>query len=167
MEIRKEFRNKVRTDFMVGKEIEKTPAFSKTTLLVQGYKTLDEIYKKAIDNKVEHIYLGANRSFRPGHDWGILIGELLNYGFMVTLDYLVNHHNELAISLPINVWKHKCFVPIVTVDITNLCGLSENLTVKVDDLGFVSEGIWCINCKYIANSEQFTGWDEYAEDKIV
>jgi hypothetical protein len=162
-EIRKTFRGKVRTDFMIGMEIEKTPAFNLTTLFVQGYKSYEEIYSISKENDIEHVYLGANRSYEPGHDWNALISALLNE-FVVTLDYRNEFHTP---RLTKDVWSHEKFIPMITIDVSNLCGLSKNLTLKIDDTEFVSPGIWCVNYKDVADSKKFTAWDEYSSDAII
>ena len=166
-QIRTEFLGNIRTDFMVGTEVEKTPAYGKLTLFVQGYKTYEEILNKSLAQNINHIYLGANRSFTTGPGWSLLIAELLDNGFFVTLDYVVAYHKQMMHDLPLDIWQHKNFIPMITVDISNLCGLSQNLTVKIDDIDFVSKGVWCLNQSEIADSDKFTSWDQYADDKII
>jgi len=163
-EIRKTFRGKVRTDFMIGSEIEKTPAFNLRTLFVQGYKSYEDIYSVSKENNVEHVYLGANRSFTPAYDWNRLILRLLAEGLVVTLDYKNEYHTP---ALSDDVWKHDKFIPMITIDVSNLCGLNKNLTLKIDDTEFKSPGIWCLNYKDVADSKKFTAWDEYSSDEII
>lgn len=165
-ELRKEFMGKERTDYMVGIEVEKTLAYKKKTLFVQGFKSADEIKDKC-PTDIDHIYLCANRSFSPDFDWDTVISSLLDGNFYVTMDYPVAYHKRVMSDLSSKVWKHKNFIPMVTVDIVDLCGLSENLTVKVDDLEFVSKGVWCLNYKDIAQTSKFTEWNEYADDETI
>lgn len=165
--IRETFRGKRRTDFMVGSEIEKTPAFSMRTLFVQGYKSFEEIREVCLEHNIEHVYLGANRSFAIGHNWEFLIAELIQAGFIVTLDYLTEYHPYLVVTLSTKIWNNDKFIPMITIDISNLCGLSKNLTLKIDDTDFTSPGIWCVNYKDVANPDKFTSWDEYSSDEII
>jgi hypothetical protein len=162
-EIRKTFRGKIRTDFMIGSEIEKTPAFNLRTLFVQGFKSFEEISSIGKENNVEHIYLGANRSYEPNHDWNELISKLLSE-FVVTLDYKNEYHSPILTE---DIWRNEKFIPMITIDVSNLCGLSKNLTLKIDDTEFKSPGIWCVNYQDVADSKKFTAWDEYSSDAII
>ena len=54
-------------NFFVGTEVEKTPAFGKTTLFVVGIQPIDDVtyhFSKHPDG-IEHIFFGANHSFNP------------------------------------------------------------------------------------------------------
>jgi len=163
MEIRKEFFGNIRTDFMVGNEVEHTPAYGAKTLFVQGFKTFEEIYNKIIDNNIEHIYLGANRTFSINHDWNSLITDLLDTGFKVSLDYPIQYHNLIPLSD--RVLNSLCFIPIITVDIANVKEYQPNLTLKIDDPTAINEGVWCFNTKELVEHGKFTAWAEYANDK--
>lgn len=55
---------KSNVNFFVGKEIENTPFINMNTLFVVGKQSLDEI-RKHLTFDLEHIYLGANKSFDP------------------------------------------------------------------------------------------------------
>ena len=50
-------------DFFAGTEVERTPAFGKTTLFVVGLQPIDNIAAKMAG--CEHIFFGANHSFDP------------------------------------------------------------------------------------------------------
>ena len=166
-EIRSEFAGQKRTDFMIGIEVEHTPAYQQKTLFVQGYKSLEEIKTRCIQHHVEHVYLGANRSFSPAHNWNQLISDLLKNNLCVTLDYLASYHQHLMSFLSESIWNHPKFIPMITVDISNLCGLSNNLTIKIDDVDLKSKGVWCINYKDLAVDARFTDWQEYKNDKTI
>jgi len=166
-EIRKEFMGKLRTDYMKGIEIEMTPALSEDTLFVQGLKSFDDINLRAKKHNIGHIYLGANRSFDVEYEWAPLIAILLNNGYKVTLDYPAIHHNTMINVLPNTVWKNNRFIPMLTVDITNICGLSKNLTLKIDDPSAVNIGVWCWNQKDLANDAKLTKWHDYADDENI
>ena len=55
--------------FFIGTEVENTKAHGLRTLFVAGLQPTSKIIKHAEENKVEHIYLGANHSFVPNLDW--------------------------------------------------------------------------------------------------
>ena len=53
-------------DFFYGKEVEHTPAMGMDTLFVIGYHTQEEIEPHlTYDRDVNHIFFGANDSYRP------------------------------------------------------------------------------------------------------
>ena len=90
--------------YFTGYEVEKTPAFDMDTLFVVGCRPLDEVLKKAEENYVDHIYLGANQSFQVtlphGDDatnkaWDTLVYGLLDKNYTVTLDYDVKYHEDI------------------------------------------------------------------------
>ena len=166
MEVRSEFMGKIRTDFMIGTEVEKTPAYSLVTLFVQGFKSADEIISMCKNKNIYHVYLGANRSYNNIHDWDSLIAVLLERNLLVTLDYPAIHHNDLLISLSYNIWQNGSFIPMATVDITNI-SFSKNLTIKFDDPTLVNPGVWCLHTDKIIKDHNFTSWDEYKNDETI
>jgi len=154
--------------YFIGTEIERTPAFSKKTLFVVGYQPQDEILATAKEHKITHIYLGANRSFTLNHDWNHLLTKLLDSkGMTVTLDYQASHHKQLTQVLSRGVWQCRSFIPLITVDITSINTLNQNLTVKIDDPEKKNDGVWCWNQHEIMDSNKFTGWNEYEDDEFI
>ena len=51
--------------FFTGVEVEKTPAFGLKTLFVTGVQPCDVIQKHYDEEQCEHIFFGANHSFKP------------------------------------------------------------------------------------------------------
>ena len=51
--------------FFTGVEVEKTPAYGMHTLFVTGVQPVETIEKHYNDNNCEHIFFGANHSFKP------------------------------------------------------------------------------------------------------
>jgi hypothetical protein len=165
--IRAEFNGNLRSDYMIGIEVEKTVALYQETLFVQGLKNADIIKNTATGNNIKHIYLGANRSFNINHDWDALISSLLDSGFLVTLDYNVICHSAVMKLLSSKIWKCNNFIPMISVDVTNMCGLNDNLVIKIDDPNLVSKGVWCWNQAALARPAKFTSWEEYSGDRII
>ena len=50
--------------YFTGYEVERTPVFDTETLFVVGCRPLWEVLEKAEKECVDHIYLGANQSFK-------------------------------------------------------------------------------------------------------
>ena len=127
--IRTEFFGNIRTDYMTGVEVEHTAAYGLKTLFVQGYKHYNEIIEIANRENINHIYLGANRSFDINHDWTTIIEKLLNLNFIVTIDYPVVYHGRLNLSN--EIVNSKKFISIMTIDIPNVLNSGKNLILKI------------------------------------
>lgn len=160
--------------FFVGPEVEHTPAFSKRTLFVIGKQDIDKIVELARENKVTHIFMGANHSFELDskdntHYWDLTIQSLLSRGFWVTLDYQAHQHEYVLKMLSNTVWTSRMFVPLLSVRIPKIQTSSINLTVKIDDIDFKGSnpGVWCMHYHEVTDSNRFTDWIEYGNDFIV
>lgn len=169
--------------FFIGGEVEQTAAFNKKTLFVVGYQNTSTIKQLANEHNIKHIFLSANRSFdsvekRDGHymvgntfaaDWDTQITELLDTGFMVSLDYPAHKHVMVLEILNDSVWQSRNFVPILSVAVPHINDSNVNLTIKIDDTNFgaTNPGVWCINHHEITDSNRFTSWDEYTDDVII
>jgi hypothetical protein len=164
-------------EFFLGPEVEHTPAHGKRTLFVVGYQEPEVALKQANDNKVQHVYLGANHSFDPelvtkgnaGKAWNELVTSLLDRGFFVTLDYQAHMHNLVLPMLSAGVWQSRLFIPMLAVRIAKIQTSHPNLTVKFDDIDFsaTNEGVWCLNHREITDSNRFTPWQDYTSDQIL
>ena len=138
--------------FFVGPEVEHSPAFSKRTLFVVGTPSLEEILKQAKDNRVTHVFMGANHSFSADQTnttpyWDNTITALLDCSFWVTLDYQAHEHKLVLQMLNAGIWQSRLFVPLLSVRIPKIETSSPNLTVKIDDVDFntTNRGVWCFH----------------------
>lgn len=153
--------------FFIGGEQEHSPAFSKKTLFVVGYRQVREILATAQQNNIHHIYLGANRSFDVDKGWNEMVEALLDENYYVTLDYPVEYHVQMKQLLSKGVWQSRLFIPMLSVELPHLATSNPNLTVKFDDRNATGEGVWCWNQHEIMDSNKFTSWDEYGDDLII
>lgn len=162
--------------FFVGGEVEYTPAYSKRTLFVVGHQPASEIITNAREASVSHIFMGANHSFKTHEDlslvntyWNDTILKLLVAGYLVTLEYEAHTHKDLLLILCQDIWASHNFIPLLSVRIPNIETSNENLTIKLDDVGFdaTNRGVWCMNYREITDSNRFTGWGEYKGDKVM
>ncbi len=160
--------------FFVGPEVEHTPAYSKRTLFVIGKQDIDKIVGIARENKVTHIFMGADHSFDLDptdntHYWDLTIQSLLTRGFWVTLDYQAHQHEHVLKMLSNTVWSSRMFVPLLSIRIPKIQTSSVNLTVKIDDIDFkgTNPGVWCMHYHEVTDSNRFTDWVEYINDFIV
>lgn len=163
--------------FFVGKEIEQTPAFGKTTLFVVGVQDVEEILhlvKNYPLANIEHIYFGANQSFpRLRFDdvegwakWEEMIEKCLDAGYLCTLDLDVNQVEGLLESFLV---EHHLFIPQISVKIPYLTQLGYNATIKIDDKDFkaTNPGVWCLPISDVTQRKYFTSWSEYKNDEII
>lgn len=160
--------------FFVGPEVEHSPAFSKRTLFVVGTPSLEEILKQAKDNRVTHVFMGANHSFSADSTntspyWDKIITALLDRSFWVTLDYQAHEHESVLQMLNAGIWQSRLFVPLLSVRIPKIETSSPNLTVKIDDVDFkaTNRGVWCFHFHEMTDSNRFTDWQDYESDSIV
>lgn len=158
--------------FMIGPEVEHTPAFSKKTLFVVGKPKLDQIESMAREYKTPHIFMGANHSFTSESldpYWDHVITTLLDKGFWVTLDYQAHEHETVLKMLNAGIWQCRTFVPLLGVRIPKIQTSSPNLTVKIDDIDFdaTNPGVWCYHYHEITDSNRFTDWQDYGTDEVI
>lgn len=154
--------------FFHGTEIEKTPAYGMHTLFVVGVHPATLIVNKAREAGVEHIYLGANKSFNQSDEWREMVDMLLHEGYWVTLDYPVRSHNFVMRSLNQEM-RHSKFIPMISVEIPNLDTYNYNTVVKIDDveIEYSNPGVWCHMLHDLQDRDRFTPWAAYKDDEII
>ncbi len=163
-------------EFFTGIEIEHTPAHGMKTLFVVGVKNARRIDQLAKAERCQHIYLGANQSFDPGHwhdgnslesmAWDKMIKEVIGLGYMVTLDFDVKHVEWVCEG---GYAENNNFIPQISVKIPYISLLGYNATLKIDDKGFKASnpGVWCHGLHDLQDRQVFTPWNKYTEDKII
>ena len=160
----------------VGKEIERTPAHGMKTLFVVGTDhTVEDIILTANGHGCNHIYLGANMSFKvqlpDGTDeennaWDNLVLGLLKSDFWVTLDF-ENKYSDWVLEC--GYTEYRRFIPMISVRIPYVDQLGYNACVKIDDVDFdaTNEGVWVHSLRKLMDRDVFTDWDEYTQDQII
>lgn len=167
----------------VGAEVEKTPAFGKTTLFLVGLLKPEDV-RVAVEKaqqelleslphlpKLDHIFYGANWSF-DGQSmdlWTAFIEEGLREGFWCTLDLRPAHIPLLQMS---GLCKHSKFVPLIGVRLPKVASLGINATLKIDDISFAgtNSGVWCHHLPQLITQEKsqsFTPWTAYKQDHVL
>ena len=164
-------------DFFVGPEVSHTTAYSKKTLFVCGKQDTARIQELATEFKTTHISLTANRCLSEIDQstdlthWVNQVDEFLGKGFMVTVEYPAHQHEVVLNAFSKTAWSSRNFVPVATVVMPNISTTSQNLTLKIDDVGFgqtaTNPGIWCYNHKELTDSNRFTGWGEFDDDFVI
>ena len=162
--------------FFTGVEIEKTPAYGMKTLFVVGVHDPYIIMHMARDNKCQHIYFGANQSFKTNgvndietwRPWEDMIFACLEShdGFWCTLDFDVSETEGLLES---GLTENRRFIPQISVKLPYLQQLGYNATLKIDDKDFcaTNPGVWCHNLQDLLGRDRFTDWDQYGKDEII
>jgi hypothetical protein len=157
--------------FLMGPEVEHTPAYSKKTLFVVGKPGVDQILQVANKNKTPHIRLGFDRSFTVNSDgagyWDKTVTRLLDTGFWVTLEYPADNHEDVKQLLNAGIWQSRIFVPLLSYKVPSVSSSSPNLTIKLDDskFGSTNPGVWCMHHTAVTDSNRFTDWQDY--DTVV
>lgn len=160
--------------FFTGIEVEKTPAHGMKTLFVVGIHDVSAVVINAEAGQCKHIYLGANQSFDPGDwrdggsaestDWDRMIKDVLDLGYMVTLDFDVKHVEWVCEGC---YTENNNFIPQISVKIPYIKLLGYNATLKIDDKDFeaTNPGVWCHSLHDLQDRRVFTDWSKYKEDK--
>lgn len=161
-------------EFFFGEEVEHTPAFGKRTLFVIGYHTQEEI-EQHLDNPfavdVDHIFFGANDSYRPYTSdeytaWENVISTFLDRGLWCSLDipfeYVAKFHEG-------GLCERDRFIPIIKVPIPYTKLWNYNTCVKIDDQDFAATnpGVWVHSLHSLQKRSVFTDWSKYDKDEVV
>jgi hypothetical protein len=157
--------------FFTGKEIEHTAAYGMDTLFVTGVQSPAEVIVLAKQNKVEHIYFGANQSFKPTsidvlEQWKLMISSLLKLGYWCTLDFDCKYAEDI---LETGLNEHRKFISMISVKLPYLTQFNYNATLKLDDKDFEASnpGVWTHRLHTLLDTKVFTDWDQYKEDVIA
>lgn len=157
--------------FFVGKEIEHTAAYGMDTLFVTGVQNPAEVLILAKQEKVKHVYFGANQSFKPKSTdelvaWEQMIVSLLKQDFWCTLDF-DNKYAEDILETGLN--EYRKFISMISVKLPYLTQFNYNATLKIDDKDFEASnpGVWTHKLHDLLASDKFTDWDQYKEDEIA
>lgn len=162
--------------FFRGLEAEHTPAHGMETIFVVDIQPVSEILGwveqySTEEKEIRHVCFGANKSFNPsgideGEKWKNMITSLLKEDLWVTLDldaiYVAWLHDS-------GLCEFRRFVPIISVSLTYVSLFNYNTVIKISDSGFdaTNPGVWCHRLHDLMDSEKFTSWDKYQEDRIV
>ena len=160
--------------FFIGTEVEHTAAFGQRTLFVVGVQDAQIVLQEAKNNKIEHIYFGANQSFPPldindfnnWAEWEYMVKTALEAGWLCTLDLDVQQAEGLLES---SLVEFNNFIPIISVKIPYIKQYGYNATIKIDDKDFNSTnpGVWCHSLHDLQKREVFTDWSKYTKDEVI
>ncbi len=174
--MKRDYSDGVATDitFFTGTEIEKTPAFGMKTLFVVGVQNVPTILELAGEHYCEHIYFGANQSFKTNglddyqtwEPWEKMIRSCLDAGYWCTLDFDIIE-TEGILESPLV--EQRRFIPQISVKLPYIQQLGYNATLKIDDKDFAATnpGVWCHNLQDLLGRDKFTNWDQYSKDEII
>lgn len=155
-------------NFFQGIEVEKTIMYGKMTMFVVGLQDSTKIIQIAKSLGIEHIYLGANKSFHQSNEWEPMVDTLLQAGLWVTLDFPVRLHN-FVMRMMGNHMRQSRFIPMISIELPNVEIYNYNTTIKIDDIDMdhSNPGVWCHSLHDLLDRDKFTTWDEYNDDKVI
>ena len=158
-------------EFFTGKEIEHTPAYGMDTLFVTGVQNPAEVLVLAKQEKVRHIYFGANQSFKPKstdelQQWEKMIVSMLKQDYWCTLDFDSKYAEDI---LETGLNEYRKFISMISVKLPYLTQFNYNATLKIDDKDFEASnpGVWTHRLHDLLKTDKFTDWDQYKEDEIA
>jgi len=159
------------TQFFVGTEVERTPAFGMKTLFVVGLHAAQEVEVMYGVLGCNHIFFGANHSFSPTKyqdylDWEEMICHFLSSGIMCTLDIPVACAEDF---LEGKLVEHNLFIPQIRIPLPYIKQWNYNTMIKLDDKDFnaTNPGVWCHNLHDLMDRSKYTDWRDYKGDKTV
>lgn len=157
--------------FFTGHEVEKTPAYDKKTLFVVGKQRFDTIARFYKQERCEHIFFGANHSFKPNtaDDWDAwerMIKYFLDQDIMCSLDLSLDLAEPM---LETSLVEYHNFIPQLRVVVPYVKQWPYNTMIKIDDKDFkaTNAGVWCHGLHELTNHTFFTDWSKYKLDKIL
>jgi len=155
--------------FFKGREIEHTPAYGMMTLFVTGIQDVSEIHKHC--EGIEHIFFGANHSFKPSTfdewaDWERMIEHFLKEDYLCTLDIPITCAEQF---LEGPLVEYDNFIPQIRVAIPYIKQYNYNTMIKIDDKDFraTNPGVWCHRLHDLMDSQVFTPWNDYKDDEVL
>lgn len=159
--------------FFTGDEIEHTPAYGKRSLFVVGLQSLDDITEQCALERCDHVYLGANHSYKPENFaeielWNDLIANLLHLNMWVTLD-VDSKYIDISNDLLCICCEYDRFIPMLSFKVPYISNLNYNACIKIDDKDFraTNPGVWVHYLHDLMDRGRFTDWSKYENDVIV
>jgi hypothetical protein len=157
------------SDFMIGREIENTPAKGMQTIFLPKMYPVKFIMAVKPQH-CTHLYFGANKAFPntiDGNEWKIWelsIMAFLRQGYWCTLDFQPQHW-DLVVNSPLVEYPR--FIPLVSLELPNIHVAGYNACVKLDDTNIEGNngGVWVHSVHNLMTRETYTRWDNYRGDK--
>ena len=158
------------TNFFVGTEVERTPAYGKKTLFVVGTHPVAHI-EQHLNKDIDHIFFGANHSFNPKSfadwdSWEAMIAYFLNNDYLCTLDIPVALAEQFLESYLI---ESDLFIPQIRVPLPYIKQWNYNTMIKLDDRDFAAtnQGVWCHSLHDLMDRSTYTDWRDYKGDTTL
>jgi hypothetical protein len=155
--------------FFTGVEVEHTPAYGMRTLFVTGLQSVEDIASHL--QGCEHIFFGANHSYKPGagslwKEWEDMIMFFLDKGYLCSLDIGMEEVEEFHEG---GLCEYDNFIPQIRVPIPYIRLWNYNTMLKIDDKDFkaTNPGVWSHSLHKLMDRDNFTSWDQYKGDKIL
>ena len=157
--------------FFTGVEVEKTPAVGMKTLFVTGVQPCDVIQEHYDYQQCEHIFFGANHSFKPvkhseWESWERMIKAFLAAGKLCSLDIPISYAEDF---LDTGLTEYENFIPQLRIPLPYAKLWNYNTMLKIDDKDFkaTNPGVWCHSLHDLMDREKFTDWTKYGLDKVI
>ena len=155
--------------FIIGNEVEHTPAFGMSTLFVTGVQSREDIAANL--QGCEHIFFGANHSYNPTDNlehqrWESMIRYFLDLGYLCSLDIPLNQVEEFNDS---GLCESDNFIPQIRVPIPYIRLWNYNTMLKIDDKDFkaTNPGVWSHSLHTLMDRSKFTDWAQYKNDEAL
>jgi len=169
--MKRQFEDKKDVVYYTGINVERTLAYGKQTLFLNEFRAAKMVMDIAADRECEHIYIGANGTFRPknNEDWSlyeVLVEGLTAGGYLVTMEHNLT---QSAWFLDSCFADNNMVIPVLTVEIPYIAQYGNNSALKITDKSFgeTNPGVWVHSYNDITKTDAFTHWNDYKDDKAI
>jgi hypothetical protein len=157
--------------YYTGVNVERTLAYGMKTLFLNEMRPAKMVIDIAKDRECEHIYIGANKTFKPTlkkhwDEYELLVSDLTTAGFLVTVEHDLTQAKDF---LDGGFVENNMVIPVLSVCIPYIEQYRNNACLKISDQGFDSTnpGVWVHSYNDMTKTEAFTHWRDYKEDLPV
>lgn len=150
----------------IGTETRTTANQGLKTLFVDGLRTESVIMEQASSHGCKHVCLGTNGSFIKHKGWNLLIGNLIQLGYRVTLEYPIASHEFILTEMNYKLLQHPFMTLYVDCELANIEKVGRNVFVGINDTQRMNAGTWTLPLNYVLDHNRLTMWEDL-DDVIV
>jgi hypothetical protein len=160
---------KQQPDYVMGDEVENTPAYGKKSLFITSVADYDLIEQMAKDHNIKQLYFEfiwaidnhPNAIPKVIKDFRKALKYFLDKGYLCGLDTPAEYAEKFA-----DLHKYKNLINNIAIDIPKLDKYNDNTVVKLRDAKFGGDngGVYVTPLNKIMTDKNFTSWGDFGPD---
>jgi hypothetical protein len=162
--------DKKQADFVLGKEVEKTAALGKKTIIISNVSDLDKIDQLRVETGTEHLYFYLTQQLEKSKspDTTFLqfkkaVKHFLDKNILCTLDVPSDYADRLE-----DLSKSKYFIANIVIKINGADSLNDKASIKIQPDNFGNDrGVYVANINTVRNNKNLIKWDKYNLDQSI